>query len=327
MSTELQVIDPNKQIGSLEDARKFFDRLDKQISKVVQNLPPAILLSAAMNSVRKNPKLLLCTQLSMASALMVCAETGLIPDSPAQECHLVPLKNNDKGIMEVNWRGGYRGLIKLARMSDLVEAVEAEAVYEKDFFKRGLGTDRYIKHEPAEEDRGKIKGFYSVCIYKSGYQQFEYMTLKEVEAIRDGSVLSKGIPWTKYFSEMGRKTAIRRLAKRMPLSPVAAKAIEMDAKLDMGEEIPSGATVTSTESLGSVLQQQVDNKTAKELLALIEEKSGLLEAQTVSLYNEEYVTGLSQEDLNQAYGLIEKMANEEEADREKTFQDEADKQK
>jgi recombinational DNA repair protein RecT len=54
------------------------------------------------------------------------------------------------------------------------------------------------------------------------------MTLEEVNAIRSKSRAGRSGPWVDYFAEMAKKTALRRLAKMLVLSPQIQSAIERD---------------------------------------------------------------------------------------------------
>jgi recombination protein RecT len=47
-------------------------------------------------------------------------------------------------------------------------------------------------------------------------------------------------PWKDHYSEMGRKTVIRRLAKYLPLSIEFATAAALDGQADAGEQDMAG---------------------------------------------------------------------------------------
>ena len=104
-----------------------------------------------------------------------------------------------------------------------------------------------LVHKPfLTGDRGDIVGFYAVAKLKGGGVQFEFMSLSEVIAVRDGSsgwATAKRFgkeaksPWGASFSEMGRKTVIRRLCKYLPMSVELATAIAIDTKADEGAPV------------------------------------------------------------------------------------------
>ena len=90
---------------------------------------------------------------------------------------------------------------------------------------------------------------YAVANFVGGGIQFEVMSRAEVEAVRDKSQGYQSAvasakrrnrpdvdsPWVSYFEEMAKKTAIRRLAKYLPLSVEAARAVAVDEAADRGE--------------------------------------------------------------------------------------------
>lgn len=271
MNTAIQKIDPNAPIGeSVNDVKKLFQSFTSDFER---SLPKHIsmdsMLSAAINSCRKNPKLLGCTQASMISSLMMCASTGLIPDDFRQECHLIPYWNGQKRIMEVQWQAGYRGLIKLARQSGEIAFIDSYPVYENDTFYWELGTNAHIKHIPCRpEERGDVIYVYAVATYRDQTipKQFEVMTWGEIDAVKQRA-LSKlkkeptHTPWITDPTEMARKTPIRRFCKRLPMSPELALALDLDNRVASGEEQPLADVVHQ------IVESTLDKRTATDKLA------------------------------------------------------------
>ncbi len=54
------------------------------------------------------------------------------------------------------------------------------------------------------------------------------MNFAEIERIRSFSKNKDGLTWTEHWSEMAKKTAIRRLAKRLPMSTDLEQIIQRD---------------------------------------------------------------------------------------------------
>ena len=222
----------------VKDERGCQDLLKKfqlKISSVVpKHIQEVVILNAVMNSVRKNPKLLDCTNGSMLSAIMCCAETGLIPDNPLQLCHLVPFKR------QVIWIPGYRGLVELARRSGQISDVDTDVVCKNDtefYYERGLNQD--IVHKPNLHDRGEMTHVYAIMWYLNNdiRPKFEVMSVEEVEAIRDASPGRDNVPWLKHFKEQARKTVLKRLMKAAPLSSQLALAINQDNLAETGSDL------------------------------------------------------------------------------------------
>jgi recombination protein RecT len=179
---------------------------------------------------------------------VTCAQLGLEPNTPQGHIYLIPFENKRKGTTEVQVIVGYKGLIDLARRSGEIVSISSHAVRSHDRFDVDFGTEESIVHKPKlDGDRGEIIGFYAVAKLQGGGTQFEYMTLGEVERIRDGSqgystakrfAKDMGVinsPWATNFEEMGRKTAIRRLCKYLPMSVELAGAVALDGRADRGE--------------------------------------------------------------------------------------------
>ncbi|MGB1012794.1 MAG: recombinase RecT [Nannocystaceae bacterium] len=181
-----------------------------------------LFVRAAATVFARSEKLQRCTRLSVIGALMDCAELGLVPGSATGHAYLVPYGR------ECTLIPGYKGLVELAHRSGIVSSLYAETVREGEIFEVHAGTDPRIIHGPHIDSVEPVRLYYAVAKFKDGGHQFECISRAEVEKIRAGSK-SKGSPaWSEWFDEMGKKTAIRRLCKVLPLSTDLHRAIEID---------------------------------------------------------------------------------------------------
>lgn len=185
-----------------------------------------------------------CTPVSILKSLRDLATVGLEPGTgPAAMAYLVPFRSD--GSWQAQPVIGYRGYINLARRSGQFQDIHATVVHLKDTFDIQLGTDPHVHHKPyiGEGDRGPVIGAYCVARFTTGGQQIEFMTLREINNIRDKhskSFASKGGgPWRDTFDSMAVKTVIRKAAKHWPLSPELQAAITMDA----GVVTPGGQVI------------------------------------------------------------------------------------
>jgi recombination protein RecT len=193
-----------------------------------KHVTPDRLLRVVMTAVQNTPKLLECDRTSLFSAVMTCAQLGLEPDGVLGQAYLVPFKG------KVVFIPGYKGLLTLARNSGEISSIQAHEVCENDEFDFAYGLDERLQHKPAHGERGEIIYFYAYAKYKDGGHVFEVLTRADVEKIRDGSEgykafkagYTKTTPWNDHFVQMGRKTAIRRLANYLPRSVQKATAFE-----------------------------------------------------------------------------------------------------
>jgi recombinational DNA repair protein RecT len=117
--------------------------------------------------------------------------------------------------------------MELMYRSAAITAVSAEIVRKADVFRVQFGTDRRILHRPqpapVKDGPDNWRGVYAVAKLLHGEPDFEYLSREKVEEARSRSnswrkFKSDGVPtpWSTDPEEMWRKTAIRRLAKRMP---------------------------------------------------------------------------------------------------------------
>ncbi len=200
-------------------------------------ITPDRMVKLVLAAASREPKLAECSPISILRSMMQSAELGLEVCSGKNEAYLVPRWNGKTKALEATFLPGYQGLIKLARESGAVRNVEARIVHSKDFFEVEQGTAPVIRHRPSfEKDRGEIMAVYAVAFLPDGGSQFEVMARYEVDEIRDRSKDKADFsPWKSDYSEMARKTAVRRLAKYLPKTVAFAKALEVQAKAEAGD--------------------------------------------------------------------------------------------
>lgn len=201
-------------------------------------LPPGISAdkvgAMVLEMIRADKKLLECTPESAFGAVIKCCQLGLIPGPLLGQAFLVPFRAKN-GTTTATLIIGYKGMLNLAHQSRKVLSIEAREVYEDDVFQISYGRKRVFNHEPAG-DSEKIKGFYAIAYLKNGGMQFEYMTKKQVDGIRKLSQtgMNVGGIWEKHYVEMGKKTAIRRLFKMLPITIEGGQAVSLDEKAECG---------------------------------------------------------------------------------------------
>lgn len=205
----------------------------------------------ATTVLRQTPALARTTPESFLGALLTASQLGLEP-GPTGEAYLVPFGN------VCTFVPGYRGLIKLARNSGQLRDIWSEIVYEHDTFKYTLGLHRDLIHEPAPGDRGKPVAVYAAAQLADGGTPFVVMAAAEVESIRARSKAGRSGPWVTDWAAMAKKTAVKQLAKWLPLSAEMSAAVSLD-----------GAVRTEIGTLDEVAPTFVDAEPADapELLA------------------------------------------------------------
>lgn len=230
----------NTNTDQVKGLSSFLNRGMPSLQAVAsQIITPERMVRLVCAAASKDKKLLDCTHLSILRSMMQSAELGLEVCSGKNEGYLVPRWNSKAKALECTFLPGYQGLIKLAVESGKVRNIESRVVYEADTFQPEYGTHPKIVHVPSfKKDRGAIVAVYAVAFLPDGQEQFEIMALHEIEEIRDRNKDEKGdkfSPWKSDFSEMARKTSVRRLSKYLPKTPAFAAALEIQAKAESGD--------------------------------------------------------------------------------------------
>lgn len=184
----------------------------------------------ALTILKKTPKLLECRSDTFLGALMTSAQLGLEP-GPLGEAHLVPYGD------VCTFVPGYRGLIKLAWNSGQLRHIDADVVLDGEEFDYAKGTEPFLRHKPGGSERHTKDGVthvYAVASMTNGGNAFTVLNIKEVERIR--RTYAKGLgkkdhPWNTEWAEMAKKTALRRLAKVLPMSASVNLALNLEGSV------------------------------------------------------------------------------------------------
>lgn len=187
-------------------------------------------IQIAGNFISGAPKLLECTRPSLFNAIIKAAQCRLFIDG--QEASIVPFKGT------ATMMTGYKGILKMVRNSGELASINAQVVYEKDTFEYYIDEKgEHILHKPVfGKDRGKPLQTYCIARTKGNPEPYvEVMTEEEIESCKNSSSAVKGgydTPWKGPFAdEMRKKTVIRRIAKRLPMSTDLNTAVYADDEL------------------------------------------------------------------------------------------------
>ena len=221
MSTELQKAPARQDIKTLITS----DGMREKIAEVLPKYLTAEQLTRVMvGTMARVPKLAECTPASLLNALMLCAQAGLLPDG--RNAHLIPYGNNVQVIFD------YKGLVQIAERNG-IQNIRAMTIHEKDILEYRMDGANVVFNWAPDflKDRGEIVAFAATCM-RDGNTDVEIMTRAEVDAIRKRSKSGNSGPWVTDYAEMGKKTVLRRMSKRWPLSPEQSAAIESEARED-----------------------------------------------------------------------------------------------
>jgi len=206
-----------------KDIREWLN--DEELKKQFAMALPSILtvdrfIRVANTIITRTPKLGECTPESLIACLLDCAALGIEPDG--RRAHLIPFKDKCTLIID------YKGYIELARRSGEISIWRPELVCENDIFEysKGLVTTHVIDFR---KPRGEVFAAYSYVRFKDGAEDYEVMSIEEIEATRKRSKAANCGPWVTDRKQMIKKTPMRRHANRLPLSAEFRDALEKDA--------------------------------------------------------------------------------------------------
>lgn len=212
-------------------------------------------------AISKTPALLECTKPSLYLAVEEAARDGLVIDG--KEAALVSfstkktINGKDVWVKEAKYMPMVGGLMKLARNTGLVTTPIAEVFYKNDLFEFWtINGALHLKHAPTIlGDRGEAIGVYATCqIIKTGECVAEVLTAEQVSRVRAASKVPGSLMWTTFWEEGWKKSAIRRMFKRLPRSSdndcerFESAVTREDNDYDFNNQPEGGATATELQA-------------------------------------------------------------------------------
>ena len=239
MSTAIEKV-KTKPLTQVTNVKELLwnDAAKTQLQQVAAaHMKPERMMRLMANAIRTTPKLGECDPMSLLGGLMTCAGLGLEPNTIMGHAYLIPFRNNRKNITEVQLVVGYKGLIDLARRSGHITSISANIHYSDDeVWEYEEGTEARLRHIPGAQE-GDKRHAYAIAKFRNGGHAYVVLPWAKVMKIRDGSqgwqtAVKFGAtdrnPWKSHEDEMAKKTAIRALAKYLPLSVEFRDALTVD---------------------------------------------------------------------------------------------------
>lgn len=236
-------------VSQFKQALTHFEGQISSVSKQLSvSLPSHISVEkfqrTLMAAVKADPELLRADRASLINACEKAALDGLLPDK--REAALVIFKRNFKDAqgswqqaLDVAYMPMAYGLRKKILQSGEVTDITAKVVYRREHedgaFIYEEGTESMLRHRPlldlSDEDAKdeNIVAVYSMATYKDGTKSYEVMRRFEVDRVREcsqtgatkdrkGQPRKPSGPWVDFYSEMAKKTVMRRHSKTLPMS-------------------------------------------------------------------------------------------------------------
>lgn len=219
-----------KPLTLAEAKAEFGGQLTQVIGEIAPTLPshitPERFQRVVTTAVNINPDLLRADRRSLFNACSRAAADGLTPDG--RDGALVMFGK------QAVWMPMVAGIIKKARQSGEIANFGARIVYENEisagrFSHKVVDGIPKVDHDPILwGERGKPVLVYSFVQFKDGLTDFEFLHADDVAKIRAVSRSADKGPWKDWPDEMWKKSAIRRHAKRLPVSAELFDVISRD---------------------------------------------------------------------------------------------------
>lgn len=194
---------------------------------------------------------------SLEAAIYNIASVGLTINPAEKLCYMITrnIKVSDgKWQTRIFLEVSYMGFIRLATDSGSIKWLQANCVFQNDtFVDKGPGEkpDHIYNAFSKPEDRGVFVGVYCVAKTMDGDFLTTLMQAEEVYSVRDRSESWKknqSGPWKTDFTEMAKKTVIRRAFKTLPRTDerrmaMLANAVELSNQNEGFEPIATSPEI------------------------------------------------------------------------------------
>jgi|WetSurMetagenome_2_1015567.scaffolds.fasta_scaffold12269_7 recombination protein RecT len=235
----------------VQSLKGYLELARNQIAAALpRHMTPERMMRIALTAAQRSEALMRCELGSIIKSVIEASELGLEPSGVLGHAYLVPYK----GVAQL--QVGYRGFIELAGRSGRVKSISAEVVYDCDVFEFEHGLNPKLRHVPELNRPAGAKriAVYAVAQLLDGAVSYRVLGASDVERNRQSSQSylrdPKQSPWGTHTDEMWRKTAVRALAKYLPLSPELTRVAVQDEYRDAGvidaEAIPLPTTADET---------------------------------------------------------------------------------
>lgn len=174
--------------------------------------------------------------MSLVNALKNVALIGSTLNPVLKQGYLVPFGS------AITFLPSYMGYIETLVSTGVVKKIEAHPVFKDEEFEIKFGTGGGLFHKPnpwGNRSKENLCGCYWYAVLVDGTEQFDTMSIEEVEAIRKRAPSAKSSsPWDTDYLEMLCKTAIRRGYKKLPKNGISADKVKaLEAVFDYDEKV------------------------------------------------------------------------------------------
>jgi len=228
---------------STDQLMVIHSNLDKLLEAKKQAMPTGFnktrFLQNCMTVLQDTKDIEKCEPISVARTMLKGAFLGL--DFFNKECYAIIYG------CKAQFQTDYKGEKKLAKKYSVrpIKDIYAKLVRQGDEFVEEIKDgQQVIQFRPLPFNDGEIIGAFAVALYQDGGMDYETMTVKEIDKVRNHySKQANGQAWTKSPGEMYKKTVIRRLCKNIELDFDTVEQKEAfedggDLDLNKAKELP-----------------------------------------------------------------------------------------
>lgn len=241
---QITKVEESRQLSPSQQFRVDLEKMGDQFAAALpSHIKPEKFQRVVMTAVLSDPDILRADRKSLMESAIRAAQDGLLPDKREGAFVVfntkVKIDGKDQWIKAVQWMPMVGGIIKRVHQSGDIKMLTARVVYGGDHFRTWIDdTGEHIEYEPAEEqDQSVVRRVFAMATTMDGAVYVEPLSAKDVEKIRNVSKQKDRGPWSDWWEEMAKKSAIRRLAKRLPLSVDIHDLIQRDNGLyDLQQE-------------------------------------------------------------------------------------------
>ncbi|MFH1603474.1 MAG: recombinase RecT [Pseudomonadota bacterium] len=239
--SEALIVPPAESPTELKVSKVLEQHSDRLVAVLPEMFPAQRFNQLCLSALRKNKTLQNCNFFSLLDSMMGAAVLGLEPDTPAQQCFLIPYAS------ECTLQLGYQGLITIAGRAD-INITCVDELRENDEFVCGRGTHPELTHHiltPHLKERGELLWYYCCHILSNGNTGYSLMTEEEVNDIRDFALSRikeawkrEKSPWMLWPKMMAFKTVAKRDLKYLAkFAPAISTALDFDGRQEAGKYV------------------------------------------------------------------------------------------
>ena len=207
-----------------EVAKTFEDLLTDKLQMVSNALPKDMnkerFVQNCMCVFNEKPELKAVNKTDLLMGLLKGAYLGL--DFMNKECYLIPYSGT------VQFQTDYKGECKFVKRYSIrkIRDIYAKVVREGDSFEEAvIDSVPVINFRPKPFNSADIVGAFAVVLYEDGGMDYETMSVKDIQSVRNNySKASQSKAWKYSFDEMAKKTVLRRLCKHIETDFETAEA-------------------------------------------------------------------------------------------------------